>query len=307
MVVSTYDTIARSRPAALEPELVIRFGEMLTSKELRIWLAEIEGLRQVVVDPTYRWNEPSKRAAAVIRADPALVAVGIASELELKRSGNWGTGWLDADRAVAEAIATELRRSEEITEPGLHAALGRTHASGDLVYTASSMPIRDQEEFARSGSADVLFLCNRGANGIDGIVSSGIGAAVATGRPTTIVLGDLALVHDLGGLLALRGIASPVRVVVIDNGGGGIFHFLPQAELLDGAEFEALLGTPSGIEPWQVASLFGLEHRPLASLADLPAALQAGTGLISVSVDREANVEAHERLREAGAAALGSL
>ena len=96
---------------------------------------------------------------------------------------------------------------------------------------------------------DALFLANRGANGIDGLISSGIGAAHASGRPTTIVTGDLGLLHDLGGLAALREVSTPVRIVVIDNDGGGIFHFLPQESALDGEEFEALLGTPRGIEP----------------------------------------------------------
>ena len=110
------------------------------------------------------------------------------------------------------------------------------------------MPIRDQEAFLPARPTDALFLCNRGANGIDGLISSGIGAAAASGRPTTILSGDLGLLHDVGGLAALREVETPVRIVVIDNDGGGIFHFLPQAEALGGEEFEALLGTPRGVE-----------------------------------------------------------
>ncbi len=303
MVVSTYDSIARSKPGSLEPELVLRFGDMPTSKPLRQWLEAVQGLEQIVVDPGHGWNEPSRRAARMIRADPTLVAAGLSRTVDLSRGG-WAQKWLDADQAASEAIIGELGDIDEPTEPGLHAALGRSLADGDIVYTASSMPIRDQEEFVAPGAAQAQFLCNRGANGIDGLVSSGIGAAAASGRPVTIVLGDLALVHDLGGLLALRNTETPVRIVVIDNGGGGIFHFLPQAELLDDKEFEALLGTPSGVEPWQVAALFGVEHRPLSALADLPEALAQGTGLISVNVDRWRNVEVHERLRGAAAKAL---
>ena len=108
------------------------------------------------------------------------------------------------------------------------------------------------------------------ANGIDGLVSSGIGAAHASGRPTTIVTGDLGLLHDIGGLAALRDVATPVRIVVIDNGGGGIFHFLPQEQALGSDEFEALLGTPRGVSAEKAAALFDLPHRRLESLADLP-------------------------------------
>ena len=180
-----------------------------------------------------------------------------------------------------------------ISEPALHLALGRAHRDGDLVYTASSMPIRDQEAFLPPREADALFLCNRGANGIDGLISSGIGAAHASGRPTTIVTGELGLLHDLGGLAALREVETPVRIVVIDNGGGGIFHFLPQESAMSAEEFEALLGTPRPLDVAKAAALFGLPHRRLDNLDDLPGALAGGTGLIEVKTDRRTNVEAH--------------
>lgn len=307
MVVSAYDSIARAEPEALEPDLVLRFGDLPTSKSLRQWLLADEGLRQIVIDPDHGWNEPSKRAATVLRADPALAAAGIAAHVAPRSGGRWIDDWLAADKAVLEAHTSELAAIDEPTEPGLHAALGRAHSEGDLVYTASSMPIRDQEEFVVGSPASVLFLANRGTNGIDGLVSSGIGAAAASGRPTTIVLGDLCLFHDLGGLLALHDVDTEVRIVVIDNGGGAIFHFLPQAEVLAEDEFEALLGTPTGIEPRQVAALFGIEHRPIGRLGDLQGALDAGTGLISVGVDRRRNVEVHQRLRSVAESALHAL
>ena len=142
---------------------------------------------------------------------------------------SWASAWLEADRRAREAVAAELEGVAEPSEPGLQAALGELYADGELVYTASSMPIRDQEAFLPAGEAEVLFLANRGANGIDGLVSSGIGAAAASGRPTIIVTGDLGLLHDLGGLAAVAEATAPVRIVVVANDGGGIFDFLPQA------------------------------------------------------------------------------
>ncbi|HEX2096141.1 MAG TPA: thiamine pyrophosphate-dependent enzyme, partial [Solirubrobacterales bacterium] len=168
----------------------------------------------------------------------------------------------------------------------------------------SSMPIRDQEAFLPSSSADALFLSNRGANGIDGLISSGIGAAHATARPTTVLTGDLGLLHDLGGLAALRDVSTPVRIVVIDNDGGGIFHFLPQERALGDEEFEALLGTPRGVDVGKAATLFDLPHRRVDSLDELGDALAADTGLIEVPVDRRANVALHRRLAERVAAAI---
>ena len=312
LLVSTYDQLLREERFArsVVPELVLRFGEMPTSKPLRAWL-EAGGADQIVVDPSGGWNEPTRRAAAIVRADPAQLAAGWARRLESEQRGE-PRRWLQAELAARTAIDEALGSADEaagapVTEPALHRALGRAHGDGDLVYTASSMPIRDQEAFLDPGEADVAFLCNRGANGIDGLISSGIGAAHASGRPTTIITGDLGLLHDLGGLAAPREVSTPVRIVVIDNDGGGIFHFLPQAEALAGDEFEALLGTPRGLDTAKAASLFDLPHRHLDSLADLPTALAAGTGLIEIRTDRATNVKAHHRATEAVSKALASL
>jgi 2-succinyl-5-enolpyruvyl-6-hydroxy-3-cyclohexene-1-carboxylate synthase len=303
-VISTYDLLLRDRHFArsVTPDLVLRFGEMPTSEPLRAWLTA-SGADQIVVDPYGGWNEPTNRAAAVLRADPTELAAGWAVRVE-KEERPAPQRWLDADRAALEAIEPVLR-SDEISEPALHFALGHAHQDGDLVYTASSMPIRDQEAFLPSTGADATFLCNRGANGIDGLVSSGIGAARASGRPTTIVTGDLGLLHDIGSLIALRDVSTPVRIVVIDNDGGGIFGFLPQAEALDGAEFEALLGTPRGVDVARAAELFDLPHRKLRTLAELPDALAAGTGLIAVETNRADNVDSHRRLSAAVSEAIG--
>src|SRR5262249_13043327 len=149
------------------PELVLRFGEMPTSKPLRAWLTA-SGADQIVVDPSGGWNEPTNRAAGVLRADPTELAAGWAARLEREPRGE-PQAWLAAERAPLDALVEELggqTRGEEISEPALHLALGRAHRDGDLVYTASSMAIRDQEAFLPPAATDALFLCNRGANGI---------------------------------------------------------------------------------------------------------------------------------------------
>ncbi|HEX7059964.1 MAG TPA: 2-succinyl-5-enolpyruvyl-6-hydroxy-3-cyclohexene-1-carboxylic-acid synthase [Solirubrobacterales bacterium] len=286
-VVTAYDRLLRDEEfrQRMAPDLVLRFGEMPTSKPLRAWLAESEA-EEIVIDPLGGWNEPSRRAAAILRADPTELAAGWAARLGEERPRP--AAWLDAERDARAAIETELAAIEEPTEAGLQLALGAAYRDSDLIYTASSMPIRDQEAFLPSIEANVHFLCNRGANGIDGLVSSGIGAAHATGRPTTILTGDLGLLHDIGGLAALRDVSTPVRIIVIDNDGGGIFHRLPQAEAMGDEEFEALLGTPRGVEVAKAASLFGLAHRRVDSLDQLGRALTAGTGLIEVPVSRPA-------------------
>ncbi len=304
-VVASYDLLLRDERFArsVVPDLVLRFGEMPTSKPLRAWLAASGAerdrrrpLRRLERADQPRRGDPARRPDRAGRGLGGAAGAGTAV-----RAGGLDRGRGGGAAASKASWAAELdRRAAEaaISEPALHRALGEAHRDGDLVYTASSMPIRDQEAFLAAADADALFLCNRGANGIDGLISSGIGAAHASGRPTTIVTGDLGLLHDIGGLAALRDVSTPVRIVVIDNGGGGIFHFLPQEQALDGEEFEALLGTPRGVDAEKAAALFGLPHRRLESLADLPDALAAGTGLIEVKTDRTTNVDHRHSRRD---------
>ena len=304
LVVWPYDSIARLRPDRLAPELIVRFGEMPTSKPLRQWLASLDDLYEVAVDPLYGWNDPNRRASALVRSAPTPTAEALSARLGRRDNAGWVEAWIDAAGAAAAAIEASLAELDGPTEPGVHAALGSLYADGELVYTASSMPIRDQEAFVVAGPARVRFLCNRGANGIDGLVSSAIGAAAASGRPAWIVLGDLCLYHDMNGLSALRDASSPVRIVVIDNGGGGIFEFLPQAELIERDEFEALFATPSGVSVERIAALHGLAHvriDDLDQLRDLP---RERAVIAEVPVDRRDNVAVHRRIADAVAAAV---
>jgi 2-succinyl-5-enolpyruvyl-6-hydroxy-3-cyclohexene-1-carboxylate synthase len=304
LVISAYDAVARGRPEALEPQLAIRLGDMPTSKPLRQWLSGLDSLRQVVVDPAAGWNEPTRFAETIVRADPSAFARGLAERLAA-RDTNWCDTWIAAERAVSGAVEAELSRLADLSEPSAWLALGRALRDGEAVLAASSMPVRDLEVFLPPGPERVLFLSNRGASGIDGLVSIAAGIAAGSGRHTWAVLGDLALCHDVNGLAAAREV-SQLRFLVLDNDGGGIFHFLPQAELLMEEEFEALLGTPSGIDLPRVAELYGLSWRAPADPRALDEALAGDARVVIVRADRRHNVELHHRLAEAGLAALGS-
>ncbi|MCE3266588.1 MAG: 2-succinyl-6-hydroxy-2,4-cyclohexadiene-carboxylic acid synthase/2-oxoglutarate decarboxylase [Solirubrobacterales bacterium] len=319
MSVPGYDLIARARPDQLEPALVLRFGDMPTSKALRQWLAAIAGLRQIVVDPAGDWKEPTRRAEMLLRADPATLAAGLTERLkagaEARRttpaqaSGEtggapaWLERWLDAQRRLAAGVGDELARLEEASEPGVWPALAAVLRDGDNVLAASSMPVRDQETFIPPGRARVRFVSNRGANGIDGLVSTAAGVARGSGGRTWAVLGDLALAHDLGGLATAARVPG-VRLIVLDNGGGGIFHFLPQAEELPPDEFEHLLGTPSGLDLEAAFGLFGIEAVRVESSSSLSDALAADARAIVVTLDRRRNLELHQRIADRAALAL---
>jgi 2-succinyl-5-enolpyruvyl-6-hydroxy-3-cyclohexene-1-carboxylate synthase len=312
LIISAYDHIARQRSSHLEPDLVVRFGDMPTSKPLRQWLAAIEGLEQIVIDGTGEWREPTRRAELIVRADPAATARSLTERLARLRPGAssvagspFASGWLEADAAAREAVDGRLRELGELSEPGIWTALGAALRDGDSVFAASSMPVRDLEAFLRPGAEGVRIASNRGANGIDGLVSTSAGLATGTGARTWAVLGDLALFHDLGGLAVAR--ENPdLRLIVIDNAGGGIFHFLPQAESMDEPEFEALLGTPSGLDPAAAAELYDLSIEAPESPAELDAALAADARMIVVRTDRGRNLDLHRELAEAAAAAVAS-
>jgi 2-succinyl-5-enolpyruvyl-6-hydroxy-3-cyclohexene-1-carboxylate synthase len=302
--IAAYDLISRSRPPSLEPDLVLRFGDMPTSKPLRAWLATSDA-DQIVIDPPGRWNEPSRRAGAFVRADPGAVIAGICSRIPQAEAG-WKQGWVDAEAAAQRAIDAVLSDAGDagLNEPGVQRLLGDIYGEGERVLLASSMPIRDAEAFLAGSDAEVRFHANRGANGIDGLVATGSGIALASGDPTWIVLGDLALAHDLGGLAAATSVDTPIRIVVVDNGGGGIFDVLPQAAQVEPSRFADLFTTPANLEVERVAGLFGLPYVRVEDEAALSGLGAVDRVLAHVPVERQGNVELHARLAAAVASAI---
>ena len=302
-VVSAYDLIVRSPPSGLTPDLVLRFGDMPTSKSLRAWLARLDA-DQIAIDPPGRWNEPTRRAGALLRADPVAVARRLTEAHTSAVADDWLQRWSRAEAAAQEAIDAVLSGESGLTEPGIHRVLGEVFAGGDQVVIASSMPVRDAEAFLRSGPADVRVFSNRGANGIDGLVSTACGISHASGAPTWLVIGDLALAHDLGGLAALAATSGPLRIVVIDNGGGGIFDFLPQASQVEPGTFERLFTTPSDLDLERAADLFGIPYRSIGDEGELRSLSGSKHVLAHVRVNRSANVELHRRIADKVAAAI---
>jgi len=301
-VICAYDLIARDQPKELAPDLVVRFGDMPTSKPLRAWI-ETAQVDQIVIDPPGRWNEPTRLAGAFVRADAVAVAVALA-EATKAPGHDWADRWTAAEATAQEAIDEVLGEIDALNEPALHRSLGAQFASGDRVLLASSMPVRDAEAYLRGGDDDVRFFSNRGANGIDGLISTACGIATGCRGTTWVVLGDLALAHDLGGLAALRTASASIRLVVIDNGGGGIFDFLPQAGQIESERFERLFTTPSRLDFEQVAGLFGLTYMEIGQLAHLDRLADLSRVLAHVRVERDANVEIHRRIAEAVGDAL---
>jgi 2-succinyl-5-enolpyruvyl-6-hydroxy-3-cyclohexene-1-carboxylate synthase len=169
------------------------------------------------------------------------------------------------------------------------------------------MPIRDVEGYAGARAGGPRMLSNRGANGIDGTVSSAFGAAAAGAGPVVLLIGDVALAHDIGGLLAARRLPLAVTIVLLNNDGGGIFHFLPVASQRDA--FEEHVATPHGLDFAHAAALYGCGYELPSRPAELRVALERSVGsgattIIEVRTDREQNLALHRRITDAVLAAL---
>jgi 2-succinyl-5-enolpyruvyl-6-hydroxy-3-cyclohexene-1-carboxylate synthase len=308
--VAHYDALLRD-PAFGErrrPDLVLRVGDLPTSKPLRQWLHGLgEAALQIAFDPENAWQDPAGAAATLLPADPRAVLEALTGRLPRKpRDRGWLEQWTGPDRAAAGAIAQALG-ADALSEPRVAAELGvRLPAEATLVV-ASSMPIRDVETFFPARPDPPRVLSNRGANGIDGTVSTAFGVAAAAPGPVVLLIGDVALLHDIGGLLAARRLGLPLVIVLLDNDGGGIFHFLPVAG--EGAAFEEHVATPHGIDFAHAAALYGLQHERVAAPAPFRAALDralAGPApaLIHVRTDRAENVTLHRAVWDAVRAAV---
>jgi 2-succinyl-5-enolpyruvyl-6-hydroxy-3-cyclohexene-1-carboxylate synthase len=290
-VVAHYDLLLRSEhfAGANAPQLVLRTGDAPTSKPLRSWLA---GAPQLVIDPHAAWHEPTRNAELILAAAPGPACDALAAALEMRSyepDPSWLAGWLAADAVVPG----ELARSEDPFEPKLLAALEPLLPPDALVWISSSMPVRDVEACFPQSAKPLRFLSNRGANGIDGVVSSAAGAALASGRPTFLFTGELALLHDVGGLLAAVRAGAKLTIACINNGGGGIFDFLPVAEHADREPYERHIATPAGLDLERLAALAGIPY----TLDDAQRGL-AQPGLLELTSDRERNVALHRELSE---------
>ena len=312
-VIAHADALVRVGGPQLAAEVLVRLGSGPASKELARWARDLDAF-EVLIDTDGSWLDPDRRVAEAVAAAPGETCRQLAGELRAAADEQVGeTGWLGAwraaDAAAESAIAAELAGCEGPTEPGAARAVVAAVPDGGALVVSSSMPVRDVEWFsaARSG---LTVHANRGANGIDGVVSTAVGVALG-GAPTALLIGDVALLHDGNGLIGLADRAVDLCVVVVDNDGGGIFSFLPQASTLGPERFEQLFGTPHGVDLPTVAHAHGL---PVMEALDdeavgaaVTAALSAGgVHLVVTRTDRAANLVLHDRLHAATAAEVGA-
>jgi 2-succinyl-5-enolpyruvyl-6-hydroxy-3-cyclohexene-1-carboxylate synthase len=293
--VTAFESILRHPEFARahSPEIVVRVGRPPASKTLSEWVvASGAPVLQVggpgVIDPD--------------RNVTRYCSLADLTSLQGAPATPWLARWRHAnDRA--EAIFDQLAADEQLTEPGVARLVAAAARRAGSLVVSSSMPVRDVEWF---GGTSASAHANRGANGIDGVMSTAIGTALESGGPTTVLIGDIAFVHDSNALVGLTRRDVDLRVVVIDNGGGGIFSFLPQASVLSPERFEQLFGTPHDTDVCAIAAAHGIRaitvDNPVALLA---AVSEQGPSVTRVVTSRAVNVTDHQRWHAAVAAALG--
>lgn len=332
-VVDHHDLLLRTNWADGEPpDAVLRVGGPPTCKPLRLWI-ERHRPAFALADPGGTWSDASFGVSMHLRANAGDLAAAaeFIDEGIGRRRADWAQRWAAADALAAEAVDAVLdeapadavldggsdeRLGGGLLEAGIARQLGRSLASGQALFVSNSMPIRDVDTYLRARSEPLRVYANRGASGIDGVISAAAGVA-ASGTPTTLLIGDLAFRHDLGGLVAAVDGADPagidLTVVVVDNGGGTIFSFLPAHGVIDGDAFSRVLTTPqtqsSAALAGALATAVGFEHHRVESCEGLHQVLSAqrsGCGLrvVTVDVDAVANRAQHRRLADAVTAAV---
>ena len=327
-LIDRYDAALRHEPLVTElaPDLVLRIGGLPTSKTLLQYLERHANAAQVVIDAA-RWPDPMLVATDMVHADPRLLcemlleaieidemrrveSTGSGGSSEREQHAEWLGRWRTVDATAGRALSEFGPALEEPFEGRALAEIAALVPGGGTLFVSSSMPVRDLDAFAAGDERELRVLANRGANGIDGVVSTALGVAAAGGRsegPLVLVIGDIAFYHDMNGLLAAKLHDLDATIVVINNDGGGIFSFLPQATQTE--HFEQLFGTPHGLDFAPAAALYEAEYELVETWQAFRDALTvgiAGGGLhiIELRTDRERNVILH---REAWAAVSAAL
>ncbi|WP_405393681.1 2-succinyl-5-enolpyruvyl-6-hydroxy-3-cyclohexene-1-carboxylic-acid synthase [Microbispora hainanensis] len=277
---------------AHRPDVVVTLGRPGLSRPLLSWLRRAE--EHIVVSPDLtRWPDPTRSATQVAQAVEIPIAAG---------GDAWLRAWRHADHVARQAI-DEVLDSSGLTEPRIARDLAEVVPNGSLLFCGSSMPIRDLDQAMRPRRG-LRLMANRGASGIDGLVSSAVGAALAHNGPAYALIGDLTLLHDQNGLiLGPREPRPDLCFVVVNNNGGGIFSLLPQAALED--PFERVFGTPHGVDFGYVAAAHGLPYALVEEPEELSKALKGdGLRIVEARTDRMSNAAVHAAMRDAVRAAM---
>lgn len=294
LCIDQYDALLKSRSFCdrVVPDVVIRFGAQPVSKPLSLYLKNIRPKVYIAVDESPEFRDSIGIVTHHIQSHPAAVFEWIVE----KRMTDYTTLWAEANE-MARAISSAHKGQSGDEGSFANQLLDSLPNYVDLV-SGSSMPIRDIDTFFRKTEKDIAIFSNRGTNGIDGVISTALGIQAARRRPAWLVIGDLSFLHDVNGLLATRFHETDLTIVVMNNDGGGIFSYLPQADVPH--HFEELFGTPTGLTFAQIAQMYEAQYDAVRTSAEFERVLQQEKGthvrIIEVFTDRPASVDAHRRM-----------
>jgi len=301
-VILGFDAILRSEEFSTShvPEVVVRIGAPPASKVLTQWIAKND-CRVIQLRESEMVIDPDHMVESTVIGDIG-AAIRALATYATPCDKNWTTEWAHAEVVAQQAITAWTL--ENFSEPSVARTVTSSMQVGTHLVVSSSMPIRDVEWFGTTTSG-VSVYSNRGTNGIDGVISTAVGVAIATKARVTVLIGDVACLHDSNGLWALSRRNVDLTIVVTNNDGGSIFSFLPQAKIVGESNFELLYGTPHAASFEHLAGTHGIAFERVATVKDLEATLQrGGTRLIEVPCDRFTNVAQHEALQSAVVAAV---
>ncbi|MHB8619973.1 MAG: 2-succinyl-5-enolpyruvyl-6-hydroxy-3-cyclohexene-1-carboxylic-acid synthase [Chloroflexota bacterium] len=305
-VIDTYDLLLRSDEVAgrLAPEVVLRFGGYPTSKALQSYMERFSSARQIVVDGGCGWRDPDHLRVQLFHAGETWLCQAVASAAfrltDPTDPPGWLALWREANALAGQALAEELAARVELSEGKVFAELAQLLPDESVLYVGNSMPMRDVDSFFHGSDRRIRILGNRGASGIDGVVSSALGAAAGLQRRVFLVIGDVSFYHDLNGLLAAKRHGLHLTIILVNNEGGGIFNFLQQATATDHDTFELLFGTPHGIDFEPIIGAFGGTYVRVSDWADFRQAIgessSGGLWVIEIRTERKRNVTWHQEL-----------
>lgn len=298
----SYDAMLRSSAFTerLAPDVILRFGGGLTLKTLQAWVDGSRARTFAFLDDGQPFD-PNHRVEAFFTGD--VLAMIEALTPPEPRGGELRANVEAAQRRVEKVVSDRTALDEMDIARLVSAAL----PNGANLVLSSSMPIRDVDSYASATRSTVRVFSNRGVNGIDGVVSTAAGISLGSKRPTALLIGDVAALHDLSGWLLARSTQTSLTAIVVNNDGGGIFEFLPVAERT--AHFERFFGTPHGVDFSHVAALAQANLiRPTTRDALVEAVRSSfdrpGLHLVEVRTTRKENVRAHRQLNAALVAAV---
>lgn len=319
-ILSSYDAFLRNEDflARVEPEVILRFGAMPTSKPVLLYMKRYAECPQIIIDDQQSWQEPTQLASAYIHAAPTLACQALINALQdVERNEDvayemdvqWLTLWQHADQVTQQALEATMHDFSELFEGWVFSELASLLPEESILYVGNSMPVRDLDTFFWKSQRSIHIMGNRGANGIDGVISSALGASAATGEPTVLVIGDLSFYHDLNGLLAAKLYQLNLVIVLVNNDGGGIFSFLPQAA--HPTHFEQVFGTPTGLDFQPVVQIYGGTFTHVENWQEFRIAIEyglknGGLHVVEVKTERGSNVIMHRQLWQAVGKALQS-